>query len=224
MRVLIIEDDLTIAQSIKRGLEQESFAVDVCHDGEEGYHDAASDVYDVIVLDVLLPSTNGIEIARKLRNDNIHSRILMLSAKDQTADRIDGLNTGADDYMVKPFSFEELLARIQALLRRPEEPKAIILQAHNLTLNTITHEVIRNNQAVSLSSKEFAILEYLMRNKGMTLSKENIVAHVWDFDADVLTHTVEAFIGLLRNKIDKPFEGEALIETIRGFGYRINNQ
>lgn len=223
MRILIVEDDHVIAHAIKEGLEQETFAVDVDYDGEEGYLAAAQGEYDLVVLDVMLPGMNGIEIARKLREEANQTRILMLSAKDQTQDRIHGLNAGADDYLVKPFSFEELLARIRALLRRPDEKKGEILEAADLSLNTITREVCRNQKQIVLSAKEFAILEYLLRNKGRVLSKHNIITHVWDFDADVLPHTVEAFIAYLREKVDRPFPGAPLIETVRGFGYKIGD-
>lgn len=223
MRVLIVEDDPIIAQSIRRGLRQESFAVDICHDGEDGYHTAMSETYDIIILDVLLPGMNGMEIASALRTGGVHARILMLSAKDQTADKINGLNAGVDDYMVKPFSFGELLARIQALLRRPEDVKSTVLEAGSLQLDPTTHAVTRNGTAITLTSKEFAILEYLLRNKGTVLSKNSIVTHVWDFDADILPHTVEAFMAMLRKKIDKPFPGPAIIQTVRGFGYTISS-
>lgn len=221
MRVLIIEDDHAIAQAIKEGLQQEAFAVDVAYDGEEGYCTAASETYDAIVLDVMLPTMSGIEIARTLRKEGNHTRILMLSAKDQVPDKIRGLNTGADDYLAKPFSFEELLARMKALLRRPSEEKGEILSFRDLKLDTITRQVERGGQTISLSAKEFAILEYLMRNQGKVLSKNNLVTHVWDFDADILPHTVETFIGYLRAKIDKPFDGPRIIQTVRGFGYTI---
>ncbi len=221
MRVLIVEDDPIIAQSIRHGLQQESFAVDICYDGDEGYHTALSETYDIIILDVLLPGMDGMEIASALRTENVHSRIVMLSAKDQTGDKINGLNAGVDDYMVKPFSFGELLARIHALLRRPQEAKSTILEAGDLRLNPATHAVTRNGQPITLTSKEFAILEYLLRNKGTVLSKNSIVTHVWDFDADILPHTVEAFMAMLRKKVDKPFPGHTIIQTVRGFGYTI---
>lgn len=223
MRILVVEDDHAIAQAIRQGLQQESFAVDVAYDGQEGYLAAANETYDGIILDVLLPSMDGIEIARQLRQGGVHSRILMLSAKDQTSDKVRGLNTGADDYMVKPFSFEELLARLKALLRRPDEAKGTVLTAQDLRLDSITRTVTRSGVLVALSAKEFAILEYLLRNKGKVLSKNNIMAHVWDFDADILQHTVEAFIGYLRAKIDKPFPGPAIIQTVRGFGYQVKD-
>lgn len=223
MRVLVVEDDHTIAQAIKDGLQQEAFAVDVAYDGESGYNAAANEDYDLLILDVLLPVMDGLEIAKRLRQADNHTRILILSAKNQTSDRIVGLNTGADDYMVKPFSFEELLARIRALLRRPNEKSGEILEAGDLSLNTITREVRRHQRTIALSAKEYAILEYLLRNKGKVLSKHNIMSHVWDFDADILPHTVETFIAYLRAKLEKPFSGPALIHTVRGFGYKISD-
>jgi DNA-binding response OmpR family regulator len=224
MRLLVVEDDQMLARTIKEGLEQEAFAVDIVHNGEEGYLTASNDDYDLVILDVLLPGMDGVAVARKLRDASVRTRILMLSAKDQTADKIHGLNTGADDYMVKPFSFEELLARVRALLRRPEEGTGELLQARDLTLNTVTRTATRASQPIILSLKEFALLEYLLRNKNTVLSKNSILTHVWDFDADVLPHNVEAFIALLRAKIDKPFNGPELIQMVRGFGYVIKDE
>jgi two-component system, OmpR family, response regulator len=224
MRVLIIEDNRAIAQALKDGLQQESFAVDIAYEGDEGFAAAASEDYDLIILDGMLPGLDGLEVARRLREQAHHARILMLSARDQTTDKIQGLNKGADDYMIKPFSFEELLARINALLRRPNETKGEVLKAADLTLNTITHEVRRASTPIHLSSKEFAILEYLLRNQGRVLSKDAIITHVWDFDADVLPHTVETFIAFLRAKIDKPFAGPKLIHTLRGAGYKLSDR
>lgn len=221
MRILVVEDDHTIAQAIKDGLEQEAFAVDVAYEGEDGYLSASNEDYDLILLDVMLPGMSGIEVARQLRRESNHTRILMLTAKDEVTDRVRGLNTGADDYLVKPFSFEELLARIKALLRRPNESLGEILAAGDLTLNTITSEVKRHGKPISLSQKEYAVLEYLLRNKGKVLSKNNIMTHVWDFDADILPNTVEVFIKYLRDKIDRPFKGPELIQTVRGFGYKV---
>lgn len=224
MRILIIEDNQEIAEALKDGLRQESFAVDIARTGTEGFAAAAYEDYDLIILDGMLPELDGLEVARRLREQAHHARILMLSARDQTADKIRGLNHGADDYVVKPFSFEELLARINALLRRPAESKGETLRAADLTLDTITHEVQRAGTAIHLSSKEFAILEYLLRNQGRALSKEAIISHVWDFDSDVLPHTVETFITFLRSKIDKPFTGPALIHTLRGVGYMVGDK
>jgi DNA-binding response OmpR family regulator len=224
MRILVVEDDHTIANAIKEGLEQEAFAVDVAYDGEEGYSSARYEEYDLIILDLMLPGMDGIQIARRLREESIHTRILMLSAKGEIPDKIKGLNTGADDYMAKPFSFEELLARVKALLRRPHDKQNEILAVANLTLNTITKEVKRGGVTIRLSSKEYALLEYLMRNPNQVLSKNAIITHVWDFDADVLPNTVEVFIKYLRDKIDRPFKHKELIHTTRGFGYKIGER
>jgi len=163
----------------------------------------------------------GLDIINKVRSKGIHTPMILLTAKDQVRDRVAGLNAGADDYLVKPFSFEELLARIRALLRRPAETKDNTLKAGDLTLDTVTYEVKRNGKIINLSAKEFALLEYLMRNQGRVLSKDNIISHVWDFDADILPNTVEVYMGYLRNKIDKPFKGQDLLQTQRGFGYKI---
>jgi DNA-binding response OmpR family regulator len=217
MRILIVEDEHKIANSLKQGLEQETYAVDVAYDGEEGYDMASSEDYDIIVLDLLLPKMNGKEVCKKLRSENIHTPILMLTALGELSDKVDGLNTGADDYMVKPFAFEELLARLKALGRRPKETKNEELKTKNLSLNTNTYEVKISGREIELSRKEFALLEYLMRNAGKVVSKENIIAHVWDYEADILPNTVEVFIGYLRNKI-----GSEHIKTVRGFGYKIS--
>lgn len=221
MRILVVEDEHRIAQALKEGLEQESYAVDVCYDGEDAYNTASNDEYDLILLDVMLPGLDGYEVCGKLRADGNHTPILMLTAKDQSHDIVQGLDTGADDYLAKPFSFEVLLARVRALLRRPHEKLHEVLQVGDLSLNTNTHEVIRANKAIRLSTKEYALLEYMMRNEAKILSKNNIISHVWDFDADILPNNVEVFITYLRAKLDKPFDGPHLIHTIRGFGYKI---
>lgn len=222
MRILVIEDEHKIANAIKRGLEQEKFAVDVAYDGDDGLASAQGDDYDLIVLDRMLPGNiDGIEVCKQLRADKRHMPIIMLTAKDQIKDRVSGLDAGADDYLIKPFSFEELLARIRALLRRPTTSIGNVLKVADLSLNTTTYEVKRDGKPIALSHKEFALLEYLLRNPGRVLSKTNIIAHVWDFDADVLPNTVEAYVGYLRQKIDRPFDGPDLLHTIRGFGYKI---
>lgn len=221
MRILIVEDEHRIAKAIKEGLEQESYAVDVCYDGEDGYNTATAGDYDLIIMDIMMPVMNGYEVVKKLRKDGLHLPVLMLTAKDQTRDIVAGLDHGADDYLAKPFSFDVLLARIRALLRRPPKSTTNVLQANDLTLDTENHEVKRAGKPIGLSSKEYALLEYLLRNKGKVLSKNNIIAHVWSFDADILPNTVEVFIAYLRNKIDKPFKGPGLIQTVRGFGYKI---
>jgi DNA-binding response OmpR family regulator len=222
MRILIVEDEHKIANSIKKGLEQESYAVDVAFTGDDGYGLAYTEDYDLIILDVLLPGISGTEIAKKLRGQQIHIPILMLTAKGQVGDKVTGLDAGADDYLTKPFAFEELLARIRALTRRPKDSLGIIMTVEDLTLNTATYQIKRDNKIIPLSSKEYAILEYLMRHPKQTLTKEQIINHVWDYEADVLPNTVEVYIGYLRNKIDKPFSKKpVLIQTVRGFGYKI---
>lgn len=220
MRVLVIEDEHKIANAIKRGLEQESYAVDVCYDADSGLASALADDYDVIILDRMLPgSMDGVGVCGAVRDAGNHTPILFLTAKDQIRDRVAGLDAGADDYLVKPFAFEELLARIRALLRRPHETESSILSTGDLQLDPATFMVSRGGVDISLSRREFALLEYLMRNQNRVLSKEAIMNHVWDFDADILPNTVEVYMGYLRNKIEKPFKGPLLIHTQRGFGY-----
>lgn len=223
MRVLLIEDDVTIARLLKEGLEDESYAVDVANDGSEGYRTAAADDYDVIILDIMLPEMNGYEVCRALRNDGNKTPILMLTARDTERDIVEGLDTGADDYLAKPFSFDVLLARIRALLRRPNEKLEEILQVGDLKLDPSSKKVMRASQEINLTAKEYGVLEYLMRNKGKVLSKEQIISHVWDFDADVLPNNVELFIMFLRRKIDKPFKSK-LIHTVSGFGYKLEEK
>lgn len=218
MRILIVEDEHKIANSIKRGFEQENWAADVAYDGEEGYDMASSEDYDVMVLDLMLPKMDGVAVCKKLREEGIHVPILMLTARGALSDKVEGLNSGADDYLVKPFAFEELLARIRALSRRPKEAKGEELKVKSLTLNSNSFEVKKDGKSIELSRKEFSLLEFLMRNVGKVVSKENIIAHVWDYEADILPNTVEVFIGYLRNKL-----GGDVIKTVRGFGYRIDN-
>lgn len=220
MRILVVEDEHRIANSIKRGLEMESMAVDVAYDGLEGYEMACSEEYDCIVLDLMLPEMDGISVCRKLREENIHFPIIMLTAKGDVESRVNGLNSGADDYLPKPFAFEELLARIKAVTRRPVQSLDAKLVVGDLVLDTVTYRVERDGKKIDLSRKEFSLLEFLMRNERKTLSKDQIISHVWDYDADVLPNTVEVYIGYLRSKVDKPFKKD-LIKTIRGFGYMI---
>jgi len=222
VKVLIVEDEHKIANLIKQGLEQERFVVDVAYDGTTGLDYASSEPYDTIILDRLLPGVDGLEICKTLREHGNHTPILMLTAKGQTADRVEGLNSGADDYLTKPFAFEELLARIKALARRPKATISNLLQVENLSLNIDTYEIRRGKDQITLSSKEFALLEYLMRHQNKTLTKEQIINHVWSYEANILPNTVEVFIGYLRNKIDRPFkDSKNLIHTVRGFGYKI---
>lgn len=222
MRLLIIEDDHKIANSIKQGLEQEGFAIDVEYDGAGGYDLASTEDYDLVILDLMLPKMDGMTICKKLRKNNIHTPVLMLTAKSELDDKLAGLNCGADDYLTKPFAFTELLARIRALLRRPTTLIPTKIRCGDLEINTQTFTVTRSGIDLSLSKKEFSLLEYLMRNKNQILTKEKIMEHVWDFDADILPNTVEVYIGYLRNKIEKPFKKQPkLLKTVRGFGYKI---
>lgn len=222
MRILVVEDEHKIANAIKKGLEQESFAVDVVYDGDDGMSWATGSPgeYDLIVLDWMLPGEHdGFAILKEMREQKIHTPVLFLTAKDQVKDRVQALNAGADDYLVKPFAFEELLARVRSLLRRPGGNGTPLLGYKDLSLDPEKMVIKRDGKNIDLSSKEFALLEYLMRNPERVLSKDNIITHVWNFDADILPNTVEVYIGYLRNKIDKPFRGPELIHTRRGFGY-----
>jgi DNA-binding response OmpR family regulator len=223
MRILVVEDEHKIANAIKRGLEQESYAVDVAYDGDEGLSSALTDEYDVVIMDRMLPGLlDGADITKEIRANGVRTPILLLTAKDKIGDRVDGLNAGADDYLVKPFAFEELLARIRALLRRPQDHVGNVLQIDDLTLDTNTYEVKRSGRRVQLSQREYALLEYLLRNQNRILSKANIISHVWDYDADILPNTLEVYIGYLRGKIERPFKGPELIHTVRGFGYKLS--
>lgn len=222
MRILVVEDEHRIANSIKKGLEQERYAIDVSFTGTDGFDLASTEEYDLIILDLMLPGMDGKTICRELRKNKIHTPILMLTAKGQIQNKVEGLDTGADDYLTKPFSFEELLARIRALSRRPKHILDNILSVEDLCLNSKLYEVKRNNKLIQLSSKEFSLLEYLMRNSNKILTKDQIINHVWDYNADILPNTVEVYIRNLRSKIDVPFKNkESLIHTVRGFGYKI---
>lgn len=221
MRILVIEDEHKIARALGRALEQEKYAVDISYDGDDGYAMATTEPYDLVIIDRMIPGDyNGLDIVKAMREKKIHTPVLLLTALGTTADKTKGLDSGADDYLVKPFALEELLARVRALLRRPAEAHPVILTAGDLSLDTTTFQVTRNGKEIKLTSKEFALLEFLLRNQGRPLSKETIIAHVWDYDADILQNTVEVYIKYLRNKVDAPFKTN-LIQTVRGFGYKI---
>lgn len=223
MRLLVVEDNHKIANLVRDILVTESFAIDVCYDNEEGLNTALCDEYDLIILDRMLPGgMDGIEICRELRKAGKHIPILMLTAKDQVHEQVEGLNAGADDYLIKPFSFDVLVARVNALLRRPHDSLHSILKVGNLTLDTTSKRVQRDDQLIVLSAKEYAMLEYLMRNQGNLLDKQHLITHVWNFDADILPGTIEVLITRLRAKVDRPFNPPALIHTVRGLGYKID--
>jgi DNA-binding response OmpR family regulator len=225
MRILVIEDEPKIAQAVKQGLELKGFAVDTVHDADSGLSYGTDPSYDAIVLDRMLPgSMDGVELCRRLRAEGTSTPIIMLTARGTIGDRVEGLDSGADDYLVKPFSFDELTARVRALLRRPTNQVGTELKVADLRLNTNNYEVKRGSQLISLSNKEFTLLEYLMHHPGQVITKDMIINHVWDQDADILPNTVEVYIGYLRNKIDRPFpEKEPLLKTMRGFGYRLGD-
>lgn len=226
MRILVVEDEPKVAKALKKGLEQESYAVDLAMDGKEGLAFATTEDYDLLVLDRMLPGIeDGLEICAKIRSQGKMTPVLMLTAKDKVHDRVGGLDAGADDYLIKPFAFEEFLARVRALLRRPADGLDVTIKVADLTLNSTKFEVERAGKKISLSNKEFALLEYLMSNAGRILTKDNIISHVWDYDADILPNTVEVYMGYLRNKIDKPFHKKPkLLQTVRGFGYKIESK
>lgn len=225
MRILVVEDEHKIARALGRALEQEKYAVDVVYDGDEGYAMATTEPYDLAIIDRMIPGKyDGLDIVKAMREKKIHTPVLILTALGTTADKTKGLDSGADDYLVKPFALEELLARARALLRRPAEQQSVILKAGDLTLDTTTFQVTRADKEIHLTSKEFALLEYMLRNQGRPLSKETIIAHVWDYDADILLNTVEVYIKYLRTKVDQPFKSPPLIQTVRGFGYKIDTK
>ena len=221
VRILIIEDEHKIAHALKKALQQENYAVDVSYDGDDGYAMATTEPYDAAIIDWMIPGKyNGVDIVKAMRKEKIHTPVLLLSAKGTINDRTAGLDSGADDYLVKPFALEELLARVRALLRRPVEVQQTILTVGDLSLNTVTCVVKRGDKEISLTGKEFALLEYLLRNQGRPHTKDAIISHVWDYNADVLPNTVEVYMKYLRQKIDDPFDSK-LLHTSRGFGYKI---
>lgn len=222
MRILVVEDERKIARGLALALRGEKHAVDVCHDGDEAFAMATSIDYDLLVLDRMIPGDfNGLTLTQELRKQGKTVPILMLTALGEISDKTSGLDSGADDYLTKPFALDELLARVRALLRRPQTKAENTLKFADLSLNLNTHEVFRNNQKIELTNKEFSLLEYLLRNAKMPVSKEQIITHVWDFDADILPNNIEVYISFLREKIDKPFE-KKLIQTVRGIGYKID--
>jgi DNA-binding response OmpR family regulator len=220
MRILIVEDDLKILGAIKRGLERQSYAVDAIADGTEGLAMATSEPYDLIILDRMVPGTDGMQILKTLRESLIHTPVLLLTAKDKVLDRAEGLNAGADDYLVKPFAFVELIARVRALLRRPQTTQSTSIKSCGVELDRDTFTALRNDIAIELTAKEYALLEFLVSSPNTIHTKDSLMQHVWDYDSDILPNTVEVYIGYLRNKLDKAFPDlPKLINTRRGFGY-----
>jgi DNA-binding response OmpR family regulator len=220
MRILVVEDERRITAFIKQGLEEENYAVDVACDGIEAMDWASAVSYDLILLDVLLPHKDGIQVCRELRAQGSGVPILMLTARDAVEDRVRGLDSGADDYLVKPFAFQELLARIRALLRRGGETRTMRLQVGDLVLDTLTRKASRSGRAIELSTREYALLEFLMCHPSQVLGRTQIADHVWGYDFVAVSNVVDVYIGYLRRKIDDGFESK-LIHTVRGAGYRI---
>lgn len=218
MQILLVEDDQRLSALLRNGLEEEGHHVHCAHNGQDGHAIASHSVFDVIVLDVMLPRMDGLTVARRLREVGNKTPILMLTARDSVADLVNGLDGGADDYLTKPFAFEVLLARLRAVSRRGPIPQAVTLTAGDLQLDSTTRRVTRGGRQISLTPREYSLLELLLRNAGRPLSRSAILERVWGFDSDIEENTVEAFIRLLRNKIEKPAEPK-LIQTVRGFGY-----
>ena len=220
MRILVVDDDRRLCTIVKRGLLEEAYAVDLAYDGEEGEYLAEVNPYDLIILDIMLPNKDGIQVCRELRAKKVNTPILMLTAKDTVEDRVKGLDTGADDYLIKPFAFSELLARVRALLRREGMAKSPELQVGDLTLNTLTRQVWRGQRPIELTTKEYVILEYFMRHPNVVVTRTMIEEHAWDYDFDSLSNLVDVYIRRLRRKIDNERE-DSLIQTVRGAGYRL---
>jgi two-component system OmpR family response regulator len=220
LRVLVVEDHVKLAGLIQRGLRKEAMAVDVTANGEDSLWMAAATEYDAIILDVMLPGLDGFEVCRRLRQEGIWAPILMLTARDAVRDRVTGLDSGADDYLTKPFSYAELLARLRALARRGPVERPVELRAGDLRLDPASRRVWRGETEVELTAKEFAILEMFMRRPGEVLSRFQILEHAWDYDYENRSNIVESYIRLLRRKVDQPFGVES-IETVRGAGYRL---
>ncbi len=219
MRILVVEDDPDVASFIKKGLQEERYAVDVAVDGEEGLRLAQDNPYDLIILDLMLPKLDGLAVCRRLRADRQHTPILLLTARETVEDKVTGLESGADDYLTKPFAFAELMARVRALLRRGGAPLSR-LRAADLELDPVAHRVWREGKEITLTSKEYAILEYLLRNANRVLTRTAIIEHVWDIHYESVTNIVDVHIRSLRSKIDREFL-PTLIQTVRGVGYML---
>jgi two-component system OmpR family response regulator len=223
VRVLVVEDEVKMAALLQRGLREEGYAVDVASDGTEALWLATENGYDAIVLDVMLPDVDGFEVCRKLREAGRWSPVLMLTARDGVPDRVAGLDAGADDYLTKPFSFAELLARLRALVRRGAPERPAVLRVGDLVLDPATRRVARDGAPVELTAREFALLEFFMRHPGEVLSRTRLIEHVWDFAFEGDSNVVDVYVRYLREKIDRPFARDS-IETVRGAGYRLREE
>ena len=220
MRILVVEDEAKVASFIKRGLEEEHYAVDVASDGEEGVDMVDVYEYDLAILDIMLPKRDGLSVLSHIRKKNKSMPVILLTAKDMLEDKVKGLDMGADDYLTKPFAFEELLARIRALLRRGKPEESLLLVLDDLVLDPVTHNVTRDGGEIPLTAKEYALLEYFMRNPERVLTRTMISEHVWNIKFDTYTNVIDVYISYLRNKIDKGHD-KKLLHTVRGVGYMI---
>jgi DNA-binding response OmpR family regulator len=220
VRILVVEDERRLCNIIRRGLLEEGYAVDVAYDGEDGQYLAETTAYDLVILDIMLPGKDGVEICQELRLERMNVPLLMLTAKDTVEDRVKGLDAGADDYLVKPFAFDELLARIRALLRREALSKSPRLQLGDLILDTLSREAWRGQRKIELTSKEYVILDYFMRHPNMVITRRMLEEHAWDYEFDSISNLIDVYIRRLRRKIDKRDE-VSLIQTVRGAGYRL---
>ncbi len=218
MRILVVEDEKKVASFVKRGLEEEQYAVDVAYDGEEGLFMAENNPYDLIILDIMLPKKDGLAVIRELRAKKIDIPILCLTAKDKLEDVVAGLDTGSDDYLTKPFAFAELVARVRALLRRPSQDRGAEITFADLRLDPVAHKIWRSNKEIVLTSKEYALLEYFMRNPNKILTRTMIAEHVWDYTFDSFTNIIDVYVNYLRKKVDREHD-KKLIHTVRGVGY-----
>jgi len=223
LRILVVEDEKKVASFIKKGLEEQSYVVDVAHDGRRGEELVSQNEYDIVILDVLLPTQDGVVTCKRIRDKKIDTPILMLTAIGETDAKVRGLDSGADDYMTKPFHFEELLARVRALLRRKSQDKSTTLQINGLILDPVSRSVEREGKQIRLTVREFALLEYFMRNKGKTLSRAHIAQHVWNVSFDMESNVIDVYVKLLRQKVDKDFK-RPLIHTIVGAGYALKDE
>ncbi len=220
MRILVADDDKKLCDVIKRGLEEESYVVDCVHDGDDALYYGETTPYDLIILDIMMPEKNGIEVCSSLRSKKINTAVLMLTAKDTVEDRVKGLDTGADDYLVKPFAFSELLARMRALLRRGSSSRSTSITVGDLSIDPTTRQILWKDKMVDLTSKEYTILHYFMRNPNAVITRTMIEEHAWDYEFDSISNIVDVYIKRIRNKID-PEQGKKIIQTVRGAGYRL---
>jgi len=222
VRILIVEDEHRLSNIIKKGLVEDGFAVDQAFDGEEGLYLAETEQYDLIVLDIMLPKLDGLQLCKELRRENVKTPVLMVTAKSTTEDKVAGLDSGADDYMTKPFSFIEFRSRVHALIRRSHQEISPVLKVDNLEVDPLKHSVKRGGKAINLTPKEFAVLEFLLRHKTEVVSRTMIVEHVWDYNFDGMSNVIDVFVVSLRKKIDGGFP-KKLIQTIHGVGYKVDN-